>query len=320
MRTVDTRDVHPSRPLSRQLDLNLVELFDAVYRARNLTAAGSELGLTQPAVSRGLAKLRETYGDALFVRQQRGVTPTPFADALAAPIASALQVLRSTIYRPTFVLETEARAFRVAMSDVGERLFLPRLACFLAKEAPNLTVEAVSLHPKELNDALASGQIDLAVGFLGALSKQLYQRTLFHEHFVYIARRDHPSVSSSLKLDQLRALSHVVAGSEGMLYAEAVAKVLESSRVRAKVALRVHSFLCVAPIVAETELIGVVPSNLAATVADHIPLRLLDPPVKFPGFDVTLTWHQRFHQDPGNESLRAIFIRLFEALRVPPSS
>jgi DNA-binding transcriptional LysR family regulator len=256
----------------------------------------------------------------LFVRQQRGVSPTPFADALAAPIASALQVLRSTISRPTFVLETEARAFRVAMSDIGERLFLPRLASYLAKHAPNLTVEAVSLHPKELNDALASGQIDLAVGFLGALSKQLYQRTLFHEHFVYIARRDHPSVSDSLKLDQLRSLPHVVAGPEGRLYAEAVAKVLASSRVRAKVALRVHSFLCVAPIVSETELIGVVPSNLAATVADHIPLRLLDPPVKFPGFDVTLTWHQRFHQDPGNESLRAIFIRLFESLKVPIAS
>src|SRR5438552_1355780 len=110
---------HPSRPLSRQLDLNLLELFETVYRTRNLTAAGAHLGLTQPAVSRGLGRLREMYGDALFVRQQRGVVPTPFADSLVSPVASALEILRSTVQRPTFSHSQEERTFRVAMADIG---------------------------------------------------------------------------------------------------------------------------------------------------------------------------------------------------------
>lgn len=87
---------HHSRPLIRQVDLNLLELFETVYHTRNFTAAGSLLGLTQPAISRGLGRLREMYGDALFVRQQHGVAPTPFADALAAPITSALRAANTT--------------------------------------------------------------------------------------------------------------------------------------------------------------------------------------------------------------------------------
>jgi DNA-binding transcriptional LysR family regulator len=318
MRKLDIRDHHSSRPLSRQLDLNLLELFDTVYRTRNLTAAGDLLGLTQPAVSRGLARLRDMYGDSLFVRQQRGVAPTPFADSLSAPVASALQILRATIQRPTFVLEHEKRTFRIAMSDIGERLFLPRLAAYLTNAAPHVVVDAVSPVQGQLQDGLASGQIDLAVGFLGELSKQLYQRQLFHEQFVYVARRDHPRVRGSLRREQLRELPHVVAGPEGMLYATAIERVLSSSRVRAKVAMRVHSFLCVGPIVATTDLIAAIPSNLAATVAEHMQLQLITPPVQFPGFDVTLSWHQRFNRDPASEWLRGVFVTLFESLKVSP--
>ncbi|MFP3613156.1 LysR family transcriptional regulator [Paraburkholderia sp. SIMBA_050] len=302
---------HSPRPVSRQLDLNLLELFEVVYRTRNLTLAGSCLGLTQPAVSRGLARLREMYGDALFVRQQRGVAPTPFADSLAVQVAQALEIVRSTIRRPSFAPGLEARVFRVAMSDIGERLFLPRLMTCLAQHAPRVVVDVVSPAQGELRDGLASGQIDLAMGFLGDLSKQMHQRRLFTERFIYVARCDHPLISPPLRREQLCELSHVVAGPTGMLHAASVEKVLSNPRVRASVALRVHSFLCVAPVVASTDLVAAVPSNLAATVAEHMRLQILEPPVRFPTFDVALTWHQRFHRDPGNEWLREVFVSLF---------
>lgn len=306
-----------SRLVSRQLDLHLLELFETVYRTRNLTAAGSQLGLTQPAVSRGLSRLREMYGDALFVRQQRGVVPTPFADSLVSPVSSALEILRATVQRPTFNQGHEARTFRVAMSDIGERLFLPRLMSYLADVAPQVIVEAVSPSQGELYDGLASGQIDLAVGYLSDLGKQMHQRRLFRERFVYVARKDHPSVKGSLRREQLRELAHVVAGPEGMQHAAAVEKVLSGTRVKARVALRVHSFLCVAPIVASTNLIGAMPSNLGAMVAAHMQLQLIEPPVQFPAFDVSMTWHQRFHRDPGSEWLRSVFVALFDSLKVP---
>lgn len=304
------------RLVSRQLDLNLLELFEKVYRTRNLTAAGVQLGLTQSAVSRGLARLRDMYGDALFVRQQRGVVPTPFADALVAPVASALEILRDTVQRSTFNPDQEARTFRVAMSDIGERLFLPRLMAHFAAVAPNVTVEAVLPSQGEIAAELATGQIDVAVGYLSDQSKQLHQFRLFRERFVYIARKNHPSVKGTLRREQLRELPHVVAGPEGMQHASAIEKVLASPRLKAKVALRVHSFLCVAPIVANTNLISAVPSNLGAMVASHMPLQIIEPPLQFPSFDVTMMWHQRFHRDPGSEWLRAAFITLFDSLRV----
>lgn len=307
----------PAKPLNRQLDLNLLELFEVVYRTRNLTAAGAQLGLTQSAVSRGLGRLRETYGDALFVRQQRGVSPTPFADALVAPVVAALDILRGTVRRPTFDPASAARTFRVAMSDIGERLFVGRLMAYAAEHAPGVVIEAVSPSPA-LQDELAAGQVDLAVGYFGVLSKQLHQRRLFKERFIYVARQGHPQVRGKLRREQLREVSHVVAGPRGMRHADAVEKVLASPRVRAHVALRVHSFLAVGPAVALSDLIAPVPSNLAAVVAGHIDLQLLEPPVQFPGFDVTMAWHQRYHRDPAAEWLRGVFVELFESLRVAP--
>jgi DNA-binding transcriptional LysR family regulator len=306
-----------SRPLSRQVDLNLLELFETVYRTRNLTAAGSQLGLTQPAVSRGLGRLREMYGDALFVRQQRGVAPTPFADALAAPVTSALDTLRSTLVPPTFDHAVQPRAFRVALSDVGERIFLPRLTEYLARTAPQLSLEVVSPTEQQLHEGLSSGRIDLAVGFFGSLSKQIHHRRLFRERFVYVAREGHPTVAGKLAREQLRELLHVVGGPQGMQHAAAVEKVLLGPRVKARVALRVHSLLCVGPVVAGSDVLGLIPGNLALVVAGHMPMQIIDPPIQFPGFDVAMVWHDRFHRDPASVWLRGVFVDLFEGEKVP---
>ena len=307
-------DKHHSilKPLPRNLDVTLLELFDCIHRKRNLSAAGAELGMSQPAVSRALARLREMYDDALFIRRPRGVVPTPLAESLGPAVATALEALRATFQRPAFDPGSETRSFRVAMSDVGERLFLPRLMQHLAGVAPNVRLHAVTSQ-EQLEEDLSSARIDLAVGFFGNVSKQLHQRRLLRERFIYIARKDHPIVKGQLRREQLREIPHVVGGPEGMEHAKTVERVLAGSRVKARVALRVHSFLCVAPVVASTDLIGAIPCNLAAVVADHIPLQLLEPPVQFPGFDITMAWHQRFHAEPASEWLRRAFVQLFES-------
>ncbi|PUE56542.1 LysR family transcriptional regulator [Limnohabitans sp. Rim8] len=305
-----------TRSLSRQVDLNLLDLFETIYQTRNLTTAGSRLGLTQSAVSRALGRLREMYGDALFVRQQRGVAPTPYADDLAAPITAALNMLRATLRPPTFDHEQQSHTFRIAMSDVGERIFLPKLLEFLTETAPNVVIEAVSTSQEKLQEGLNSGQIHLAVGFFGALSKQVRHKRLFREQFVYIAREDHPLVKGNLFREQLRDLRHIVGGPDGMLHATTVLKVLSSNRVKAPVVSRVHSLLCVAPIVTTSDMVGILPSNLANVVAGNMPLQIIKPPIQFPGFDLTMIWHDRFHRDPSNAWLRETFTNLFESLVV----
>jgi len=312
MKTTPSSQLRPNR-----VGLQLIELFNSIYNTRNLTITASRLGLSQPAVSRGLARLRDAYGDPLFIRQQRGVQPTPFADHLAEPLAAALSIVQGTIERPTFAPATDARHFRIALTDIGERHFLPRIVTHFAKAAPRVSVEAVSPALPELQSALASGDIDLAVSFLPRLGKQFRELRLFRERFVYLARGKHPVVRGTLTKEMVRTLPHVVVATPGTRHAAEVERVLTSSRVRVPIALRVRSFLCVGPIVAGSDLLAVVPGKLAELVAATLRLQQIDPPLQIPGFDVSMGWHQRFHRDPGSEWLRAQFVELFGSTGAP---
>lgn len=297
------------------LDLNLLELFECIWRTRNLTGAGERLGLSQPAVSRGLARLRETYGDELFVRHRRGVEPTAFAQTLAEPVATALAIVRRTIEKPHFSPAEDSRRFRIALSDIGERYFMPRLAGWLSDHAPYVSIDTVSVSREQLLTGLGAGEIDLAVGFLPGLGKQVHEKRLFEEKYVYIARAGHPKVDGHLSAGQLRELPHVVGTPQGTRHAAAVEKVLMGPRVRAVVAMRVGSFLSVGPIVADSDLVAVVPSNLAELVSEHVGLQLIAPPVRFPSFGVSMVWHRRFHGDPGGIWLRQVLTELFGSSR-----
>jgi len=314
MRRSDNRGIAARQLRPNRVGLQLIELFSSVYRTRNLTLAGSQLGLSQPAVSRGLARLREAYGDPLFVRLQRGVQPTPFADHLAEPLAAALSIVQGTIEPPTFAPSTADRHFRIAMTDIGERYFLPRLLRHLAKAAPHVSIETVSPALADLQRGLTSGDIDLVISFLPHLGKQVREMRLFRERFVYLARQKHPIVRGMLTREMVRELPHVVVATPGTRHAAEVERVLTSSRVKVPVALRVRSFLCVGPIVAESDLIAAVPNTLAELVAASLKLQRIDPPLQIPGFDISMGWHQRFHRDPGNQWMRAQFVDLFRKL------
>jgi DNA-binding transcriptional LysR family regulator len=311
MRQPNDIDARQPRRLSGQMDLNLLEVFDSVFRTRNLTASSVELALSQPAISRGLAKLRQLYDDALFVRLQRGVQPTPFAEQLAEPMAAALALVRGTIAKPDFVPAEARRAFRVSMSDIGERYFLPKLLTHLGRAAPGVTLETISAPRVELLAGLAAGHIDLAVGFLPGLGKQVREQRLFRERYVYVVRRGHPHIGEKLELAQLRHLPHVIANPPGTMHASAVETMLVGPRVRAPIVLRVRNFLCVGPVVADTELVAVVPSNLAAVVAGNVQLRLMEAPMRTPEFQISMVWHRRFDREPGLAWLRDVFAELF---------
>ena len=310
MRTSNNKGSASRLPPNR-VGLQLIELFDSVYRTRNLTLSGTQLGLSQPAVSRALARLREAYDDPLFIRQQRGVQPTPFADHLAQPLAAALAIVQGTIERPTFSPATDARHFRIAMTDIGERYLLPRLLNHLAQAAPRVSVETLAPDRLELQAGLASGDIDLAVSFLPTLGKQIRQVRLLRERFVYLARDKHPVVRGKLTREMLRGLPHVIVSTPGTRHAAEVEHALTGSRFRVPVALRVRSFLSVGPIVASSDLIAAVPGKLAEMVAASLKLQRIDPPLQFPGFDVALAWNQRFHHEPASEWMRARFLELF---------
>lgn len=299
------------KSLTRQLDLNLLELFDAIFKAGSLTAAGERLGLSQPAVSYGLARLREMYGEPLFVRVRTGVVPTPFAQGLAATVDAALQMLRGTLDKPTFVPAQSQRVFQIVMSDVGERYFLPRLAAALQASAPAVSIQTLSLDSQEMAEALVSGKVDLAVGFLPSLDKRFHQKALFVERFVYLMRSGHAALQSPLTRQRVRSLRHVVAGPPGTYHRGAVEKVLSSPQVQAPIAMRLQSFLPIGAIIQDTDLVAVIPSNMASLLGQNLPLTRVESPVAFPQFNIAMYWHPRMSQDPGSVWLRGLFVQLF---------
>jgi DNA-binding transcriptional LysR family regulator len=304
--------MHPQgRPLTRLVDLNLLELFDIVFKNRSLTAAGAHLGLSQPAISYGVSKLRRIYGDMLFVRTRRGVEPTPVAMQLAGPIASALQIVRGTVEKADFKPSETRRTFRLGLTDVGERLFLPRLAKRLGIEAPMINIESFSPRFTELTAALTSGEIDLAAGFFPGMGKSICYQRLVKEEFVYVMRKGHPAAKGTLTASKMRTLRHVAASPPATLHFRSIEKVLTGPQIRAEIALHVRSFLCVAPIVVETDLVALVPSSLATLVAENLGLCVLKPRVRFPELDVSIYWHRRFQNDPASIWLRNIMIELF---------
>jgi DNA-binding transcriptional LysR family regulator len=292
------------------LDLNLLRAFDAVLRDGSVTAAAGRLGLSQPAMSNALARLRRLLGDPLFMRTPGGMRPTPFAQQLAAPVQQALDLIRASLsQRAGFDPRTSDRIFRLQLTDVGEIAFLPPLLERLQREAPRVRVETQHLPQDEVSEALASGEVDLAVGFLPELSQGVVQRHLFRDRYVCLVRADHPRIRSRLTLAQFLAATHVLVSSRGSAH-EIVEQTLRNQGVVRRIALRVPHFTVVPMILARTDHMVIVPEGLVRAITPFGRFKALKPPVDIPALDVKVHWHERFDHDPGIAWLARVLVEL----------
>ena len=293
------------------LELKLLIAFEAMLDARNVSLAADALGFTQPAMSTALGKLRKSMGDPLFVRTSRGMEPTPYAIELSGPIREALGLIRRAISRDAkFDPATSARTFTLIMTDIGERVFLPPLMQRLRAIAPRVNIKTVHVPLREMREALASGEMDLALGFIPDLKAGFYQQRLFGQTYVCMLRADHPQIRKTLSLAQFLNASHAVISSEGTGH-EVIERVLAEKGLARRIALHVTRFLALPPIIANTDLIVTIPRALGESYSGVANIKLLAPPVDFPGFDVKQHWHERYHQDLGNKWLRELMVALF---------
>ena len=293
------------------LDLNLLRAFDAVLREGSVTAAGERLGLSQPAMSNALARLRRLLDDPLFMRTPRGMRPTPFAQRLAAPVQQALDLIRTGLSQQAgFDPRTAQRSFRLQLSDVGEIVFLPPLLERLEREAPGVRIETGQLPQDEVSDALGAGEVDLAVGFLPGLSGGVVQKRLFRDRYVCLVRADHPTIGSRLTLAQFLAATHVLVSARGSAH-EIVEQTLRNKGLVRRIALRVPHFTVVPMILARTDHMVIVPEGLVGAIARFGRFKSLKPPVDIPALDVKVHWHERFDQDPGISWLRGVLVELY---------
>jgi DNA-binding transcriptional LysR family regulator len=292
------------------LDLNLLRVFDAVLRDRSVTAAARHLGLTQPAVSNALARLRGQFEDALFVRTPKGMDATPFARELAEPVRQALALLESALaHGPGFDPESATRTFRFYMSDLGQIEFLPPLVERAQRDAPGVRLEAVALEVEDIGDALATGALDIAVGFLPGLGPPVRRQPLFRDPYVCLMRAGHPLIGKSLTKKQFLSASHALVSYKGGH--RVIEEALDRAGLARRIALRVPHFTVVPMVLERTDLILTLPSRIARVYVREGRFKYLPPPVPIPPADVAAHWHERFERDPGNRWLREMIMELF---------
>ena len=293
------------------IDLNLLSVFQEVYRERQISAAARRLGLTQSAVSNALARLRRTFGDELFVRTAYGMQPTPLAQQMAEPIGAAMaQVALALSQRSRFDPATSGRRFTLAMTDVGEVYFMPVLIERCRASAPNVEIASIRANGLTLKDDMETGRVDLAIGAFEDVSEALYHRALFRQPFVSMFRKDHPLAKGKVDLARFVAAPHLIVDAAQSPY-DRINGLLEKAGVTAGARFRVPHFTAVPYIVSTSELVVTVPQKLAESAASPFGLKWIEPPLALPALQTNVFWHRRFNHDPGIQWLRGLIADVF---------
>jgi len=292
------------------IDLNLLRVFDAVYRVSSVSRAADLLGLTQPATSQGLTRLRLLVKDALFVRAPGGVAPTPRAERLAVAVQSALATLELALNEAEqFYPAQSAKVFRIHMSDIGEARFLPDLMVALRRLAPGVRIETSPLCSSDIAPALDSGQIDFAFGFLPAV-KDTQRLQLLKDRYIVLLREGHPFIKRRRRgqslLDALRQLELVAVRTHSDTL-----RILQMLQIEDRLRLTTEHFMVLTSIVKATDLAVVMPRNIAQIFAADGGYAIIEPPFPLRDFTVSLHWSKRFEADPGNRWLRGVIEDLF---------
>lgn len=292
------------------LHLNQLRLVEALWRTGNLSEAAHEIGITQPAASHALARMRRQLEDPIFVRTSDGMRPTPYGTRLATSIRDALQALRVGLDRTRFEPVTSKRVFSVFMTGVGQVLFLPRLLKRLSVEAPGVTIRVRHVPAKAPHLLLESGEVDLAIGAFTTLISGCRQRRLFRERFVCVVRRDHPAFADGMTPEAFQSVPHALAEPTGYVE-DLLDRWLSRQKAQRVVKLHVPYFLALPHVVAQSNLLAFMSNRVAEAYAQILPLKIMQPPTKLPTYDSKLFWHERFHRDPANSWLRDLFVDLF---------
>jgi DNA-binding transcriptional LysR family regulator len=293
------------------LALGEIRLLAELAALRKLSAAAARLGLSQSAASHALAKLRRRAGDPLFVRGGDGFYPTPYGERLSAAARSALDILLDGLAaNAPFEPASTARRFNVYMSDVGQIVLLPKLLAFMEREAPRASLRICPIPLEQPGAQLASGEVDLAVGFFGNLTTGFRQSALFRERYVCVVRADHPNFRAGMSAEAFAKSPRALADASGMAHA-VVDEELKKHGLTATPRLTVPQFMVLPLVIANSDLMVIMPSRLAKTFAQLVSIKILRPPVPMRPYDIKVYWHERFQQDPASRWLRQTLVRLF---------
>ena len=294
-----------------KVDLNLFIVFDAIYTEANLTRAGQIVGITQPAVSNALSRLRETFNDPLFVRTAQGMVPTPMAQNIIGPVRNALALLRVSVQESRIFTPLQAnKTYRISMTDLTEQVMLPPLFQRLRRLAPNVYIESFLAKRRETTKELAAGRLDFAVDAPLNTDPQVRHVKLLEDRYVCAIRPGHPLAKDKLSLDDYLSLTHIHISTRrnGLGHVDLA---LGKMGIQRRIALRSQHYLMASTVMQQTDMAMTVPERFARRHELHyFPMPIKD----LPPLETHLYWHESTDQDPANRWMREQMIELAQQI------
>jgi len=297
----------------RSVDLNLLVALDALLSELHVTRAADRIGLSQPAMSNALSRLRHIFKDELLVRTAAGMQPTPRALELAEPTRQVIRQIERVFETDTgFDPGQSNRTFTIRLSDLLELLLLPSLLEGVGQEAPHVAFDVVHLAPARTIEALEKDEIDLAVSMGLEHSGSIRSHVLFPDRMVCVMRKSHPLACEEMTLENFLGCRHMKI-SLSPTDLRFVDDVLAREQLRRGVALNVPHWMIVPHVLERTNFVAVMPGRLAAAIGGEI-LIAQELPFASALFNWTLYWHRRHEGNPANRWLRAHLSRVGKKL------
>jgi DNA-binding transcriptional LysR family regulator len=291
----------------RAVDLNLLKAFDALHAERAVTRAASRIGLSQPAMSHALSRLRGLFSDDLFVRTPSGMEPTARAREIAPLISAAIEQIETALNLGAgFEPASSAAIFTAGMGEYAEVALVGRLAAAFSRAAPNAILRLLPLNGPDTAEQLEQGRIDVAVAHLRAMPPTIETALLFRDPFVVVARRGHPITQAPLTVETYAAQNHVLVSPRGDT-SGALDRILVDFGLRRRVALLVATYLAVPAALAASDLVATIPSRAASLIAAHAALATLPLPVDFSA-TISMAWHRRTTSEPAQAWFRGLLM------------
>ncbi|WP_322047920.1 LysR family transcriptional regulator [Paraburkholderia sp. J67] len=293
-----------------KVDLNLFRVFQAVLEERSLTQAGNRLGLSQPATSYALGRLRALFDDPLFVRTPDGMVPTSFAQRLKDPVGIALAAAREALRQSEpFDPATSTREFRISMSDVGEQVFLPAICERLQTIAPDVHIAAEAVLLTEVEERMRLGRLDFAIGNLPSLKATTKHALLFNEEYACMTRKRRGLPARRISAAQFQEMSHVAVASADRSHV-LIEESLRQGGLHRRIALRVSHFNVTPDILRRTDWMVTLPRGVAEAFNESGQFVIYPLPIELPRFESTIHWHELYDGDAGNRWLRELLVEI----------
>lgn len=279
----------------KRFDLNTLVALKVLLDERHVTRAGESLNLTQSAVSRILAKLRQDLDDPLLVKSGKHLALTAKAERLYIPLTHILEQVNELLLPETFDPLTAKGSIRIATNDYGTHALLPRLIPLLNEAAPGIQVTALDLR-SNLLDELEENNVDLIIGGVTAPAQNIYQRVVATDGFQGLVRKGHP-LAAGMTVAEYIEQNHVMISPKGSGPSE-VDEILKGMGLQRNVAVRMPHFFAALEIIANTDFMILLPEHFVRRYVDLTKFTVIEPPFEIPTFDVSMFWHARMHHEP----------------------